>query len=106
MERTIIKTALLNAFATALYIALVASLMFYGPKFLNTAGKADTVLAPVAMLCLFVFSAGLTAFLMFGRPILWYLDGKKKEALSLLTYTLSIFLGLTLVAFAVLLFAK
>lgn len=47
------------------------------------------------ILLLFVFSAALTSMLIFGRPVLWYLDGKKKEAISLLTHTLVIFLIIT-----------
>jgi hypothetical protein len=40
--------------------------------------------------------------LILGRPALWYLDGRKKEALSLLISTLAIFLGITLLALLVL----
>jgi hypothetical protein len=105
MKKIIIKTALLNACATVLYISIVVSLIFYAPKIFGS-DKADTVFIPIAMLCLFVFSAGLTGFLMFGRPILWYLDGKKEEALSLLAYTFSIFLVITIMAFFALLLAS
>jgi len=40
------------------------------------------------MLLVLVFSAALTGILIFGRPAIWYLDGKKSEALFLLFYTL------------------
>ena len=50
------------------------------------------------MLMLLVFSAAFTGFLIFGKPIMWYLDNKKKEAFSLLIYTLSLFLIITLIA--------
>lgn len=107
MKKTIIKTALLNAFATALYIAILVSLIFYGPKFFGWTDKADTpIFIPIAMLCLFVFSAALTSSLVFGRPVLWYLDGKKKEALSLLAYTLGIFLLIIIATFSMLLFYR
>jgi hypothetical protein len=43
------------------------------------------------MLSLLVFSAALVGSLIFGRPILWYLDNKKKEAVLLLAYTLASF---------------
>jgi hypothetical protein len=100
MKNQIIKHALTNAALTALYIAAVASFLFYVPHFLGADQKADTVLIPIAMLLLFVFSAGLTGFLVFGRPVLWYLDGNKKEALSLLGYTLG---GLLIIMVIVLL---
>ncbi len=105
MKNNIIKNAVFSAFATALYVAAISSFLFYAPKIFVT-GKADTVLAPIVMLCLLIFSAALTGLLVFGRPILWYLDGKKKEALSLLAHTLVIFLIITIVElFALLLVA-
>jgi len=99
MKNTIIKNALFNALGTALYIVAIASFLFYVPKALGLNDKPDTVLAPITMLSLLVFSAALTGSLVLGRPILWYLDGKKQEALSLLVYTLGIFIGITAVTF-------
>lgn len=86
----IIKIAVLNAMGTILYIVLIASFLsnaqhIFGPD------EPKTVLVPIMMLSLLVFSVAVTGSLIFGRPILWYLDGKKKEALSLLIYTLGIF---------------
>ena len=92
----IFKNALLNSLGTTAYIAAVASLFFYGLKNL---GPGNTVLIPIFMLMLFVFSAAFTGLLVFGRPMLWYLDGKKKEAVSLLVSTLLIFLITALVVF-------
>ncbi|MBI2476012.1 MAG: hypothetical protein HYV67_02110 [Candidatus Taylorbacteria bacterium] len=92
----IVKNAFKNAVATAVYVAAVASFLFYAPQSFGPA--KNTVLVPIAMLLLFVFSAAFTGFLVFGRPALWYLDGKKEEALSLLVYTLLIFLVITLIA--------
>lgn len=104
MKNTITKTALFNAVATALYIILIASFLFYAPKLFGPPRPDDnkTPLIPVVMLSLLVFSAATTGSLIFGRPILWYLDGKKKEAVQLLFSTLGIFLIITLVAISVL----
>jgi hypothetical protein len=99
MSVNIIKQAAFNALGTLLYIALIASGLFYAPKIFHTENTPDTVLAPIAILSLFVFSAALTSFLIFGRPILWYLDGKKKEAMMLFIWTLGIFLSITVAAF-------
>lgn len=100
MKNAILKFAALNALGTALYIALVASLFFYAPHlFGNT---KDTVLIPIAMLLLFVVSASVTGSLVLGRPILWYLDGKKKEAVALFMATVGCLFLLTCIAFAVL----
>ncbi len=93
MNDAIIKSAILHAVAAALYVATVASFLFYAPK---SFGPANTVLVPIVLLLLFVFSAALTGILIFGRPILWYLDGRKKESLFLLAATLLVFLVIML----------
>ncbi len=97
MEKNIIKNALLNALATIAYIALIASFLFYVLKSFGPSAD-NTVLIPIVMLSLFVFSAAFTGMLVFGRPIIWYLDGKKEEAIYLLAYTLVIFLIITIIA--------
>ena len=91
----IIKTATINAALMALYVSAISSFLFYIPKIFDNT-KPDTVLAPIMMLSLLVFSAALVGALIFGKPILWYLDGKKKEAVSLLFYTLGGFLIITI----------
>jgi hypothetical protein len=78
----ILKVALMNAVGTALYITAVGVFMYYGTQV--KIGRANAFLAPIAMLCLFVFSAALTGSLIFGKPALLYMDGKKKDALSLI----------------------
>ena len=88
MKKDILKYAFINSLLTAFYIGLVASLLFYGK---NLPEEPDTIFVPMMMLMLFVFSAAVTSTLVLGRPILWYLDGKKEDAISLLLYTLLIF---------------
>lgn len=90
------KTALVDALLTTAYIILVGGFFYFGT--LLKIGRNNTFLAPIVMLLLFVFSAALTGYLMFGKPALWYVDGKKKEALSLLSYTLTFFCVITLLA--------
>ena len=90
------KTALVNALLTTLYIILVASFMFFGSQV--KIGRANSILVPITLLLLFVFSASLTGFLILGKPVLMYIDGKKKEALALLTYTLTFFSIITFIA--------
>lgn len=89
------KYALIDALATAVYVAVVASFMYLAGQ--GMIGTSKSVLIPIAMLMLFVFSAALTGTMMFGRPIMWYLDGKKKDALKLLVHTLGIFMLITFV---------
>lgn len=95
--KPLIKIALQNAAATALYVVLIGSFLFYTPKIFGQADHGPvSVLVPIVMLMLLVFSAALCGALIFGRPVFWYLDGKKKDALSLLTATLGIFFVITL----------
>jgi len=103
-NKTIIKNAILNACGTALYIVLVASFFSYAPKIFGPGEDPKTILMPIVMLSLLVFSVALVGLLIFGRPIFWYLDGKKKEAISLVCYTLAAFFIITVAAFFALVF--
>jgi len=89
----IVRYAVVNSLATALYIILIATFMFYGIQGFFVASKS--VFIPIVMLMLFVLSAAITGSLIFGRPIMFYIDGKKKEALTLLFYTFGAFMLLT-----------
>ena len=95
----VIKYAAINSLGTALYIIFVISSIHFLSQYF---GEIESIIVPILMLMLFVFSAAFTGTLVFGRPIIWYLDGRKKEALALLFYTLVIFMLLTVVAFLVL----
>ncbi len=93
----IITRAAIDAIGTALYVMLVASFI-YSLQYLFPKGP-DTVLAPISLLLLFVCSAAITGFLVFGKPVMLYIDGKKKEAVALLGYTLGILVLITLMVF-------
>ena len=95
------KLALRNAVFTAVYIVAVACFMNYGSQL--KLGRVNTVLAPIALLMLFVTSAAITGYLIFGKPAQIYIDGKKKEAISLMTHTLVYFSAITCVAIVLLL---
>jgi hypothetical protein len=98
----IMKKAFVNSLLTSLYIIAVGLFFYYGS--MVKIGKANAFLAPIALLFLFVFSAALTGFLLLGTPLQMYIDGKKKEALSLITYTLGFFFAFTLTALLLLIF--
>lgn len=95
MKTPILKFASLNTLGTVLYVALVA-LFFSNTPYIFGNSPEKTILIPIAMLLLFVCSALITGLLVLGRPILWFLDGKKKEAVTLLLTTLG-FLFLTMI---------
>ncbi len=71
--------AFLHSLGVVAYISFVSFLMFNAEQLFG--GEPDTVLAPVAFLLLFTLSAAVVGLLVFGRPIMLYLDGKKKEAM-------------------------
>jgi hypothetical protein len=98
MNKLLLK-AIINAFGTLLYIILIVSFIFSLQHFQK---MEDTIFIPIAMLMLFVCSAAITGFLVFGKPVMLYLDGKKKEALSLLGYTIGILFLLTIITFIIL----
>lgn len=97
------KEALRNSLFTALYIAFIGSSMYFISTF--KIGNDNTFLAPIAFLLLFVLSAAITSFLVFGKPAQLYIDGKKKEAISLLTSTIAYLAIFTVVIFVLLLIA-
>lgn len=99
--QNITKSALTNSLAITLYVILVASLMF---TLSNSNFKSDnTIIFPIAMLLLLVFSVALVGVLIFGRPILLYIDKKKKEAVSLLAQTLIILFAIIILIFLLML---
>jgi hypothetical protein len=87
-----VKNPFLNAAAAALYIIIVASVMFYGTKNLP---KEDSVFAPIAFLSIFTLSAAMMGYIFLFQPLQLYLDGKKKQAVNLFLQTLGIFMAIT-----------
>jgi hypothetical protein len=92
----IIKRAFIDAVGTAAYITLVVLFIFSLQIF---ASKEDNIIIPIAMLLLFVCSAAITGFLVFGKPLMLYIDGKKKEAVSLLGCTIGMLFLITIIIF-------
>jgi hypothetical protein len=90
------KKALRNALLAVLYICGVATLMFYGGELI---GPEDSVIMPIAMLCLLTLSAAVMGYLFFYQPAELYFANNKKGALKLFLQTLAIFAGVTVVVF-------
>lgn len=95
MDKIIVKRALINALATAAYVGVVGFFIANANTFF---GKHDKPFTPVVVLLLLVLSASVTASLVFGQPAMWYVDGKKKQALQLLGATLGCLAVITLLA--------
>lgn len=100
--KAVFRNAAINASVTTAYVSIVAAFLYYAP---GVFGQARSVLVPIAMLLLFVFSAGFTGAMVLGRPVLWYLEGRKSEAVALLIATLAMLFAMTLVALLALLLA-
>ena len=56
--------------------------------------SANQFLNITVFLMLFVFSAAFMAIALFGRPVMMYIDGQKKEAVALTAWSLGSFLAL------------
>ena len=83
----------INALAATAYIVFVVLLITYGPAYVRD--RPDTILAPMAMLSLLVFSVALMGYLFFLQPIQMFLEGQKREAVELFTKTLGSFAVIT-----------
>jgi hypothetical protein len=103
MDWKIFRKAAANAVLALAYVTTVGLFITYASRLF---GQKDTALTPVAVLMLLVFSAALMAILVFGQPLMWYIDGKKKQALALLAYTMVSLFGLLVLTFAALLLVR
>lgn len=88
------KTAIVNSIGVLVYVAIVATVMNNAERIF---GKMDSVIGAVGFLMLFVLSAGVVGSLIAGKPIFLYVDGKKKEAINLLVWTLACLAVITLI---------
>lgn len=74
------KNPIINGLSASAYIVLVALVMYFGTK---TMPRADSFLAPVAIISLFTLSAAVMGFVFGYQPAQLYFDNKKKQAVSL-----------------------
>lgn len=76
--------AFINALGVSAYVAVVVTIMQNGERIF---GKMNNMLGPVTLLLLFVVSAAITGALVLGKPVLYYLENKKADAVKLFLYT-------------------
>ena len=101
MPQNLIARGFVNALLVVIYIFGVVNLMNYLANF-----EDNESLMPVMFLTLFVTSAAITGSLVLGKPVLLYLNGQKKEAVTLLTYTLVSMVALFILLFVIVVFAN
>ena len=99
MSKSTLKYAFIHALSAAAYIALIATLINYVPK---TVDSVKPPLPAIAFLLTFVISAAVMGLLIFARPAMWYLDGKKKDALALAISTIAFLTIIAIIFFSIL----
>lgn len=92
-----LQTAVLNSLGVLVYVIIVSLVMQNAEKIF---GKMNTVIGAVGFLMLFVLSAGIVGALIIAKPIMLYLDNKKKEAVGLLVSTLICLAVITILVLA------
>jgi hypothetical protein len=100
-KKSILRYALAEVLTAVLYVLFVSLFMTQAEKIF---GPEDTMLSPVVFLLLLVLSVAMMGMTIFGRSIMWYLDGQKKEAVKLLFYKLAylfVFMVLAMIALAI-----
>ncbi len=97
--KKIILSGLVQSVGLVIYILLVSLTLMNGESLFG-ADEGKSFIIPAAMLLLLTFSAAVCAIAVFGRSVMWYIDGKKKEAVYLLGATMGwLFLFLFTTAF-------
>lgn len=89
------KNPIINALSASVYITLVVTIMTFVTQPLKN--KPDTFFAPITFLSVLTLSVVVMAFLFFYQPLQLFIDGKKKQAISLFIKTVGIFAVFTVV---------
>ena len=71
-----------------LYIYMVPQVMMRLGKVFSGPDSASNGVGPAVFLLVLVISAALMGLLVFGRPVMLYMDGKRREALVFFASTL------------------
>jgi hypothetical protein len=82
-----ILKSFINAGGTFVYVLAIAWFFSHIQNIFDSS-QPDSFLAPLFMLLLFIISASVTSLLVFGKPIMMYMSGLKRESLILLFATL------------------
>lgn len=97
IDLKIFKQSLLYAVLAVSYVACIATLMNNAEGIVGNSEKG--VLAPIGFLLLLVVSAATMGMLVFGKPVMLYIDGKKQESVKMVLYTIGIIATCTILLF-------
>jgi len=89
------KNPIINGLSASAYIIFIVTVMTFVTQPLKN--KPDTFFAPITFLSVLTLSVAVMAFLFFYQPMLLFIEGKKKEAVSLFVKTVGIFAAITAV---------
>lgn len=101
LDKKIITQSLSFAAAAVIYVVLVATMMNNTERIFGQ--QKESVLGPIVFLLLLVVSVATMGVLIFGKPVMLYIDGKKREAVAMVICTigsLAIFTALLVVVLA------
>lgn len=77
--------SLLHSLGVILYVTLVATIMQNGNTWF---GKEDTIFTVIMVLLLACISAATVGSLVFGYPVILFLNGQKKEGVRMAIATI------------------
>lgn len=97
-NKKLVKWGFVHALGVVVYVVLVTLIMQNGDRAFGSANNGFFAFALI--LILFVLSAAVVGSLVAGKPLMLYLDGKKKEAVALLGYTILFLFLLLLIGLA------
>lgn len=83
------KNPVINALGALAYIGLVVAVMTFLSNTMRN--KPDTIGAPLTVLSLFTLSAAVMGYLFLYQPLMLFIDGKKKHAVTLFVQTVGVF---------------
>ena len=86
MNKKLLGHSFVHALLAFGYIFCIA--LFFNLGLEKMFKQVPEFFAPVIMLLLLVLSASIMGILIFGKPVMLYLDNQKKDALTMLFYTL------------------
>lgn len=103
MNKNLLLKTFRNTIAAAAYIFAVSQIMQNGDRIF---GVEDNMLAPFGFLLMFVLSAAVVGGLIIGYPIYLFFDGKKKESVTALFYSVGWLALYTVIVLSVLALLK
>lgn len=98
------KNPFINAVVAVVYIKIVSFIMYYGTRLAPENKDFIIPLVPMAVISLFTLSAAVMGYVFLYQPIIFYLEGQKKEAVNLFLKTVGVFAIFTALIFFLLFF--